>query len=62
MGVNWGTDGCGYVRHSYMLKHQYGAFVMESGRSLKLELPQLSKLVQARIVDTRLITPIIVRY
>ena len=62
MGVNWGTDGYGYVRHNYMLKHLYGALVMESGRSLKLGLPQLSKLVQARIVDTRLIAPIIVRY
>lgn len=62
MGVNWGTDGYGYVRHNYMLKHLYGAFVMESSRSLKLGLPQLSKLVQARIVDTRLVAPIIVRY
>lgn len=34
MGVNWGTDGYGYVRHNYMLKHLYGAFVMESSRSL----------------------------
>ena len=32
-GVKWGAGGYGYVRYNYMVKHLFGAFVMESGES-----------------------------
>lgn len=32
-GVKWGASGYGYVRYHYMVKHLYGAFVMESSES-----------------------------